>query len=49
MKITTGDEPFHVGDTYTYDCKPGYELTTTDIITCGSDGTWSPQPRCTEG
>ena len=47
IEITSGDEPFHVGDAYTYDCNSGYERTTTNTIICDNDGTWSSLPGCT--
>ena len=45
IEIIYGDGPFSPTDMSTYKCKPGYK-NTTHMVTCESNGTWSPQPYC---
>ena len=47
IDISPEKELYNYGETYTYGCNSGY-MNTSYIITCGPDGTWSPQPTCTQ-
>ena len=45
--ISPEKERYNSGETYTYGCRSGY-MSSSYIITCGLDGTWSPQPNCAQ-
>ena len=47
IDVSPVKELYNSGETYTYGCRSGY-MNTSYIITCGVDGTWSPQPTCTQ-
>ena len=39
---------FGIGAMATYTCSSGYQLEGSDLLTCGDDGQWSPDPpTCT--
>lgn len=41
-------DAYQYRDTISIECYPGYTVSGPSIITCGSDGRWSPRlPRCT--
>ena len=45
-----GDGVPDPGDTCTYTCNTGYELTGSSVRTCQSDGSWSNgAPMCSRG
>lgn len=40
-------ESYDYRDTITIECQPGYRVTGANVVSCGEDGRWHPQPpRC---
>ena len=37
----------YFGNSTTYTCDKGYEMTGSPIVSCQADGTWTQLPQCT--